>query len=52
MGNDAMSGILTLMIAVPLIAALACLYVSPGQAKWLAFAATLVDLALGHHALD
>jgi NADH-quinone oxidoreductase subunit M len=42
-----MSGILTLMIAVPLVAALACLYVSPGQAKWLAFAATLVDLALG-----
>ncbi len=42
-----MSGILTLMIAVPLIAALACLYVSPGQAKWLAFGATLVDFALG-----
>jgi NADH-quinone oxidoreductase subunit M len=42
-----MSGILTLMIAVPLIAALACLYVSPGQAKWLALAATLVDFVLG-----
>jgi NADH-quinone oxidoreductase subunit M len=42
-----MNGILTLMIAVPLIAALACLYVSPGQAKWLALSATLVDFVLG-----
>jgi NADH-quinone oxidoreductase subunit M len=42
-----MSGILTLMIAVPLIAALACLYVSPAQAKWLALGATLIDFALG-----
>jgi NADH-quinone oxidoreductase subunit M len=47
MGDDAMSGILTLMIAVPLIAALACLYVSPAQAKWLALAATLANLILG-----
>lgn len=42
-----MSGILTLMIALPLIAALLCLYVSPGQAKWLALAATLANLVLG-----
>ncbi len=42
-----MSGILTLMIAVPLVAALACLYVSPGRAKWLALFATLADLVLG-----
>jgi NADH-quinone oxidoreductase subunit M len=41
------SGILTAMIAIPLLAALACLYVSPGQAKWLALAATLADLVLG-----
>jgi NADH-quinone oxidoreductase subunit M len=42
-----MSGILTLMIALPLIAALLCLYVSPGQAKWLALAAALANLVLG-----
>ena len=42
-----MSGILTLMIALPLVAALICLYVSPGQAKWLALAATLANLVLG-----
>jgi NADH-quinone oxidoreductase subunit M len=47
MGDDAMSGILTLMIALPLVAALICLYVSPGQAKWLALAATLANLVLG-----
>jgi len=41
------SGILTLMIALPLMAALACLYVSPNGARWLALAATLADLALG-----
>jgi NADH-quinone oxidoreductase subunit M len=47
MGDDAMSGILTLMIALPLVAALICLYVSPGQAKWIALAATFANLVLG-----
>jgi NADH-quinone oxidoreductase subunit M len=47
MGDDAVSGILTLMIALPLLAALICLYVPPGQARWLALAATLANLALG-----
>jgi NADH-quinone oxidoreductase subunit M len=47
MGDDAMSGILTLMIALPLIAALACLYVSADQARWLALAATVANLVLG-----
>ena len=42
-----MSHILTIMIALPLLAALVCLYVSPGQAKWLALAATFADLVLG-----
>ena len=42
-----MSGILTLMIALPLVAALLCLYVSPGQAKWLALAASHANLVLG-----
>jgi NADH-quinone oxidoreductase subunit M len=47
MGDDAMSGILTLMIAIPLLAGLACLYVSPNQARWIALGATLADFALG-----
>jgi NADH-quinone oxidoreductase subunit M len=42
-----MSGILTLMIAVPIVAALACLYVTPAQAKWLALGATLANFTLG-----
>ncbi len=42
-----MSGILTLMITLPLLAALACLYVSTDQAKWLALAATLANFVLG-----
>ena len=42
-----MSGILTLMIAIPLLAGLVCLYVSPGGARWIALAATLADFALG-----
>ena len=42
-----MSGILTLMIALPLLAGLACLYVSPAQARWIALGATLVNFALG-----
>ncbi|NBC36110.1 NADH-quinone oxidoreductase subunit M [Novosphingobium sp. FSY-8] len=39
--------ILSLMLAVPLIAALACLLVSAGTARMLALLATLIDLALG-----
>jgi len=42
-----MSGILTLMIALPLLAGLACLYASPQQARWIALGATLADFALG-----
>ena len=44
-----MSGvpILTLMLAVPLIGAAICLYASPANARWIALAATLIDLALG-----
>ncbi len=39
--------ILTLMIALPLLAALACLFASARAARWIALAATLLDLALG-----
>ena len=39
--------ILSLMIAVPLLAALACLFVKAGAARWIALSATLVELALG-----
>ncbi len=44
-----MSGfpILSVMLAVPAIAALVCLFQSASSARWLALAATLVDLALG-----
>lgn len=42
-----MSGILSLMLIVPLVAAIACLFVSANQARWLALGATLVDLVLG-----
>ncbi len=42
-----MSGALTIMIAVPLLAGLLCLYVSPATARWVALVATLADLALG-----
>ncbi len=42
-----MSGILTLMIAIPLLSGLACLYVPATTARWVALAATLADLALG-----
>ena len=38
---------LTIMIALPLLAALLCLYVAPETAKWVALAATLADLVLG-----
>ena len=39
--------ILSLMLAVPTAAAIACLYLSDGAARRLALAATLVDFALG-----
>ena len=39
--------ILSTMLAVPAIAAVACLFLSPAAARWTALAATLIDLALG-----
>ena len=44
-----MSGfpILSLMLAVPAIAAVACLFLDARTARWLALAATLVDFVLG-----
>lgn len=39
--------ILSLMIAVPLLAALLALFVSASGARWVALIATLIDLALG-----
>jgi NADH-quinone oxidoreductase subunit M len=39
--------ILSIMLAVPTAAAIACLYLKDDGARWLALAATLVDLALG-----
>ncbi|MBO9499613.1 MAG: NADH-quinone oxidoreductase subunit M [Novosphingobium sp.] len=44
-----MSGfpILSLMLLVPLVGAVACLFAEAKAARWIALAATLVDLALG-----
>jgi NADH-quinone oxidoreductase subunit M len=39
--------LLSLLIAVPLVAAVACLFVKADGARWIALAATLIDLALG-----
>lgn len=39
--------ILSLMLAVPMAGAVACLFVSANSARWIALLATLVDLALG-----
>ncbi|SFR82895.1 NADH-quinone oxidoreductase subunit M [Sphingomonas jatrophae] len=39
--------ILSVMLLVPALAAVGCLFLSPGGARWLALAATLVDLLLG-----
>ncbi|MCW2338550.1 NADH-quinone oxidoreductase subunit M [Sphingobium sp. B2D3A] len=39
--------ILSLMLAVPMIGAIACLFVSAQSARWIALAATLIDLVLG-----
>ncbi|GAY21039.1 MULTISPECIES: NADH-quinone oxidoreductase subunit M [Sphingobium] len=44
-----MSGfpILSLMMAVPMAGAIACLFAGANQARWIALVATLVDLVLG-----
>jgi len=44
-----MSGfpILSLMLAIPTVAAIGCLFLSPAGARWLALIATLVDFVLG-----
>ena len=49
MGPSVMDGfpILTVMLAVPLVAAIACLFLDATNARWTALAATLVNLALG-----
>jgi NADH-quinone oxidoreductase subunit M len=39
--------ILSLMLAVPMAGAIACLFASANQARWIALLATLADLALG-----
>jgi len=39
--------ILSLMLAVPMAGAIACLYASAQSARWIALVATLVDLLLG-----
>ena len=39
--------LLTILIAVPLIAGMLCLFVSANAARWIALIATLIDLALG-----
>jgi len=39
--------ILSLMMAVPMAGAIACLFASADKARWIALVATLVDLALG-----
>ncbi len=47
MGDGTMNGVLTTMIAIPLLAGLLCLYVSASTARWVALGATLIDLVLG-----
>ena len=42
-----MTGILSLMLAVPVVAAILCLFVSANGARWIALVATLADLVLG-----
>jgi NADH-quinone oxidoreductase subunit M len=39
--------ILSLMLAIPIVAGAACLFVGAHAARWLALAATLADLLLG-----
>ena len=38
--------ILTVMLAIPAIAAVACLFLSANAARWLALGATLIDFLL------
>ena len=47
--TDAVGGfpILSIMLAIPAIAAVVCLFLDARSARWLALAATLVDFALG-----
>jgi NADH-quinone oxidoreductase subunit M len=45
--EGSMNGLLSLMLAVPLAGAIACLFVSANGARWIALVATLADLALG-----
>src|SRR5262245_14609773 len=44
-----MSGfpILSLLVAVPIVAGIACLFVNASTARWVALLATLLDLAIG-----
>ena len=46
--NGTMTGLplLTILIAIPLVAGLLCLFVRPQSARWIALVATLIDLAL------
>src|SRR3546814_10637632 len=39
--------VLSLMILVPVVAGIACFFVSAQQSRWIALAVTLVDLVLG-----
>ena len=39
--------LLTILIFIPLVAGLLCLFVRPNGARWIALVATLLDLALG-----
>jgi len=39
--------ILTILLAVPAVAAVACLFVTAERARWIALIATLIDLVLG-----
>ena len=41
--------LLTILIAVPLIAGMLCLFVNANAARWVALIATLIDLALGSY---
>jgi len=46
-GGVAVSGILSLMIALPMLGALACLFVGARTARWIALGVTLADFVLG-----
>ena len=41
--------LLTILIAIPLIAGMLCLFVNANAARWIALIATLLDLALGSY---